>query len=60
MIIIFLYFVKEGLSFLQLFLEHPETIRGLSKVLYTKKSRKTDKSIKQGTPAWLVFAAIYD
>ena len=45
MIIIFLYLVKEGLSFLQLFLELPETICGLRKVLYTKKSRKTAVSI---------------
>ena len=32
MIMIFLYLVKEGLSFLQLFLGLPETIRWLRKV----------------------------
>ena len=45
MIIISLYLVKEGLSFLQLFLELPETIWGLRKALYTKKSPKITKPI---------------
>ena len=51
MIIIFLYLVKEGLSFLQLFLELPETIWGLRKVLYTKKSPKNAESINTHTSA---------
>ena len=50
MIIIFLYLVEEGLSFLQLFLELPETIWGLRKVLYTEKSRKTAISINGYVP----------
>ena len=50
MIIIFLYLVEEGLSFLQLFLELPETIWGLRKVLYTKKSPKITESITTDGP----------
>ena len=59
MIIIFLYLVKEGLSFLQLFLELPETIWGLRKVLYTKKSPKITEPITN-LCSWLHFAAIYE
>ena len=53
MIIIFLYLVEEGLSFLQLFLELPETIWGLRKVLYTKKTPKKDESITTDGPGYI-------
>ena len=53
MIIIFLYFVKEGRSFLQLFLELPETIWGLRKVLYTKKSPKITEPITTDGPGYI-------
>ena len=53
MIIIFLYLVKEGLSFLQLFLGLPETIWELRKLLYTKKSRKTAVPINTHIPGYI-------
>ena len=45
------------LSFLQLFLELPETFWGLRKVLYPKKSPKITKHISN-PPLWSYFCAI--
>ena len=41
MVTSFLYLVEEGLSFLQLFLELPETIWSLQNCLYIKKHHET-------------------